>query len=382
MAAPTPRRKQTFLRNACVTVNNYDDADIKKVKNFAVERCSYAVVAKEVGASGTPHLQCYFKLKKRARWNSVRGDMPLGAHLEPARGNPAQNAAYCKKGTQSKEEWDRLKEGGPHYGLLADVWEHGTVPSPGRRSDIHALGQAIIGGASLREVVQEYTACAIKYTGGIRSCMAVVREAENEEKLKSKMEAASLRPWQQEVVTKLQQYIADCEDRKIIWVYDTTAGHGKSFLARYLRARHDCQSVPHGEFKRMAYLLDEDKPAVVIDIPFAVKPSDMPYAFMEKVRDGCVFSSMYTPTLKTRVDPWQVVVFSNSRPDSNLIAEDRFDVITIDEDGELVPGPPALQRQNAMGDIPLPAEDDAWWMQRPLAPAQLSLGEAERKMAH
>lgn len=72
--------------------------------------CKYAIIGKEVGAEGTPHLQAYFSRKSPVKFRSVKNAFPR-AHIEKSRGNHAQNRAYCSKDGQCEEFGDEPKSG-------------------------------------------------------------------------------------------------------------------------------------------------------------------------------------------------------------------------------------------------------------------------------
>lgn len=368
------RRQQSPTKGFVATVNGYDDDMLQELKEFAESKCSYAVIAKEVGANGNEHLQCDFQLKAKTRWPRIRSYLPAGTHIERRRGTARQSIAYCKKGEQPHDEWVRAKEAGPNYGKNADVWECGTPPKPGKRTDLAKLGVALIGGADMSEVVHDYTASAIKYTGGIRAVMAVLQEERAAAAMAARMSCVSLRGWQKAFEAKLKRYLQDKEDRKVLWVYDQTGGHGKSWMARYLAATCCGQQIPHGKFADMAFLLKEKHDVVIIDVPFKVLPADMPYEFMEKVRDGSVFSPKYTPVLKQKVDPWQVVVLSNSLPADNVMAKDRFDIMVIDKDGNVVVPVVVGDDSDSELDLTIPVHPESDDEYAPYVPSQLSVG--------
>jgi hypothetical protein len=84
------------------------------------------VYGKEVGASGTPHLQGYIYLATPRVFNTVKQLLPDGAHIEKAKGSVSQNIEYCtkdgdyneigerplsakRKGELEKDRWKRIK---------------------------------------------------------------------------------------------------------------------------------------------------------------------------------------------------------------------------------------------------------------------------------
>ena len=79
----------------CMTLNNYTSKDLNmivlKVRSF----CRYAIIAKEVGESGTPHLQGYIEFKTRRRPKGVFSMERI--HWEKAKGSKECNINYCSK---------------------------------------------------------------------------------------------------------------------------------------------------------------------------------------------------------------------------------------------------------------------------------------------
>lgn len=110
--------------NFCFTYNNYDDEGIHRIKSV---KSKYIVFGKEIGESGTPHLQGFVSFKDARSEKSVRKDFP-GCHITVANGTPGTNRDYCCKGSQPKAEWDDKGKLGPNYGKDADIYEEGTVP--------------------------------------------------------------------------------------------------------------------------------------------------------------------------------------------------------------------------------------------------------------
>ena len=93
---PHLQRKEATMAQStrwCFTLNNYTDEEWAKVQGLQV---AYLCVGKEVGESGTPHLQGFVIFPKRKRLNAVR-EVFSRAHWEVARGSSQQASEYCKK---------------------------------------------------------------------------------------------------------------------------------------------------------------------------------------------------------------------------------------------------------------------------------------------
>lgn len=80
--------------NYCFTTNNYTEQLFNEIK--AVE-CKYMCVGKEVGESGTPHLQGVICFKTVKSLKQVSELIPH-SHIEAIKGSVAQNIVYCSKG--------------------------------------------------------------------------------------------------------------------------------------------------------------------------------------------------------------------------------------------------------------------------------------------
>lgn len=80
-------------RNFCFTINNYTEQD---VQNILGTECKYVCFGKEVGESGTPHLQGYICFQNARHFNALK-KVHATAHWEVAKGLPSQAKAYCQK---------------------------------------------------------------------------------------------------------------------------------------------------------------------------------------------------------------------------------------------------------------------------------------------
>lgn len=80
-------------RNYCFTLNNYTPEEEAAVSAW---ECKYLVFGKEVGESGTPHLQGYVCFENQKTVSAMK-KYSKRAHWETARGTPQQAIEYCKK---------------------------------------------------------------------------------------------------------------------------------------------------------------------------------------------------------------------------------------------------------------------------------------------
>lgn len=132
-------------RNYCFTINNYTEDEMRALANID---CKYVVYGKEIGESGTPHLQGFISffnartingIKAKRKGNEISRFALFRASLEETRGTIKDAINYCKKGEQPKDEWKEFKEKGANWGKNADVYERGTPPSQGKREDLEKV---------------------------------------------------------------------------------------------------------------------------------------------------------------------------------------------------------------------------------------------------
>jgi len=118
------------VRTWCFTLNNYTPEELaviyETVDNSDVFK--YAIIGKETGESGTPHLQGYLVYKNPVRFNTVRQAVSMRSHIEPAKGTAVQNVAYCSK-EDAFREWGTRPISNKDKGRLekerySQAWDH------------------------------------------------------------------------------------------------------------------------------------------------------------------------------------------------------------------------------------------------------------------
>lgn len=81
-------------KNWCFTMNNYSENDICEIVPLCQTLAKKYIFAKEIGESGTPHLQGVIEFKKKIRPLKV---FPKGIHWEKRRGTWEDASKYCMK---------------------------------------------------------------------------------------------------------------------------------------------------------------------------------------------------------------------------------------------------------------------------------------------
>lgn len=93
-----PQIERKF-RHCCFTLNNYvEEEDVPRISDWFEEEAKYWIIGREVGDSGTPHLQGYASFRGRHSFSYVRSKLGSRCHIESARGTARQNREYCSKG--------------------------------------------------------------------------------------------------------------------------------------------------------------------------------------------------------------------------------------------------------------------------------------------
>lgn len=144
-------------RRWCFTLNNYTTDEYTSITERFTESVEksirYAIVAKEEGAEGTPHLQGYFTGTKMFSFNQAKELVSDRAHLEAAKGNEHQNFVYCSKD--------------------GNYVEYGTKSKQGKRTDLDDIAEMCENGATLLDVAQYSPATYIRNYRGIQHYKAL-----------------------------------------------------------------------------------------------------------------------------------------------------------------------------------------------------------------
>lgn len=289
----------------CFTLNNPTNEDSTAL--LESDAFEYIIIGREVGESGTPHLQGFLILQTKLRLRQLKLLGGLGrAHLEVSRGTPEQAALYCKKD--------------------GDFDERGTLPisQQGKRNEFERLREWIKEqdpAPTIRDVGENFPGLLGRYPKAVRQFIDLFG-------LKPTLVDGPLRPWQQQLVDIVN---GPPDDRRIIFVVDPGGKKGKSWLTRYwFTKRDDLQRLSIGKRDDLAYAIDVTKKLFVFDIPRG-QLEYLQFNILEQLKDQMLFSPKYESISKIIPHKVHVVVFTNEDPDRTKMTPDRYRVMNINQ---------------------------------------------------
>lgn len=152
-------------RNWIATLNNYTETELAKVITFADENCAYAVVGKEIGKTGTPHLQCYFQMKTSYLGQTLKNKTSTRMWVGIAN-SPKKSREYCMKDGDFSE-----------FGTFSDkvAAKKAGQQNGGKATQAMWIGlkDDIIGGFKEKEVMIKHPNLYFRYQAGIKAGIAV-----------------------------------------------------------------------------------------------------------------------------------------------------------------------------------------------------------------
>ncbi len=135
----------------CLTLNNYTEQQRNKLIGLVEEQqLQYLILGKEIGESGTPHLQGYLELPRKKTLAGVKALLGINQiHLEKRAGTQTQAIDYCKKD--------------------GDYYENGERMQQGSRSDLTSLKTRLDNGESIQDLARddETFSLIIRYRKGL-----------------------------------------------------------------------------------------------------------------------------------------------------------------------------------------------------------------------
>lgn len=132
------------------TLNNYTEEEKNFIDNLVNSETNLAYISygKEMGDSGTPHLQGMLELHSRKRLSYVR-DLIGRAHFEIRKGTFDECRDYCAKDGDFVEFGEQVSKG------------------KGARSDLETLKNDLLAGATIKTVSENYFGNFLRYRRSI-----------------------------------------------------------------------------------------------------------------------------------------------------------------------------------------------------------------------
>ena len=150
------------------TLNNYDDVEYEALCAWASEKPAYAIIAKEVGKTGTPHLQCYFQLKASYQGHSLRNTTKVLRMKLFLANHPTKAQEYCMK-DGDYIEFGTFKSG-------AGKAQMGKAGGDATKSLWQSLNRQINAGATELEIKDNFPSVYFKHHGGIAKGIAIANK--------------------------------------------------------------------------------------------------------------------------------------------------------------------------------------------------------------
>lgn len=292
-------------RHWCFTLNNYSETDIEKL-SVLPPGSRHLIYGKEVGESGTPHLQGFITFTSPRRVASLHEYFENKAHISVAR-DPLAAYEYCKK------------EG--------DFFELGESPvarrkRQGQRTDLHCIVDAIDSGETdAKKLRRSFPEVCAKYPNFVKQCI-------RDNLPPPILEMFPLRPWQQHLCDILKQAP---DDRRIIFVVDPDGNQGKSWFCRYFEQAYGntILSCPGKKADMIYAFINQLRPqsrVLFIDAPRSKQGEFIQYDYLEEIKNGFVCNTKYESE-NVYFQKLHVVVMMNELPDESKLSSDRFFLI-------------------------------------------------------
>lgn len=289
------------------TLNNYTEDDVLKLGRLGGDLDSagitYLCYGREVGESGTPHLQGFIIFNARQHLGRLRSVISERGHYEISRGTPHQASDYCKKGGDYSEFGNLPTRGRPKTGITEFCdWLRALTVFP-----------------SERDIANAFPNLWIRYQSKLVDLAVHIVP-------KIVLEDGELREWQSDLESALS---LEPDDRSILFYVDSEGGTGKSWFCRYMLSKHDSvQVLSSGKRDDLAFCVDITKSVFLFNVPRGGMEY-LQYTILEQLKDRVVFSPKYWSQTKILLKKSHVVVFCNEEPDLNKMSADRYKVINI-----------------------------------------------------
>jgi len=286
----------------CFTLNNPSAEDEARFAEYgdSLQRYGlrYLIYGREVGDSGTRHLQGFFIANSRLRLRSVRHLFGERGHYECARATSDRAADYCRKD--------------------GDFSEFGSIPSRVRNApSVTDFCDWVKENRDVneRDIAVKFPNLWLRYGDRLLKLTEHLLEP-------PVLEENPLNEWQTWLHEKL---IREADDRTIDFYIDTEGGKGKSYFCRWMLSKYPerVQVLSGGKRDDLAHAVDISKSIFLFNLPRG-GIEYLQYTILEQLKDRVVFSPKFHSTTKVLKYLSHVVVFCNEEPDMTKMTADRY----------------------------------------------------------
>jgi len=307
-----PKKHIVRSNRICFTLNNYTEEEvcqIQEVLNNYLKHIEYAIIGKEVGTTGTPHLQGFIHfhhsfMKARdgtlTKWRSLIPALAR-AHMESAFGTDEQSRTYCAKENVFLE-----------------------VGKPGTNASVY---QRLLEATNLEECISLCPETTLRCYNQLKQIVQ-----HNKRSHQHPPAVTSLRPWQKEVYEKLMKQT----DRRILFVQDKRGNSGKSHLAKYIRNTHGSEVFycRGGKGHDIIHAFSKgDYKVAIFDYARNKQPQYFAWDIFEELKDGCVSSGKYDSDMFWLGYSVKIIVLTNHdvHDYKHLLTYDRWQIVDLDD---------------------------------------------------
>lgn len=323
-----------------MTLNNYTDEELEHLRNaISDQRLAYITWIKEVGESGTPHLQIYARGSRNLTmgvWKQILGDRVANIVKTD---EPESARKYCQGW-----KWNVLKavyEQKPGSDL-SSVEEYGKHNSQGKRTDIEKCRDFIMQNGLKAAVKTSHVSAVAKYHGFFevldrQFTREAIYDGAKEQHMKF-LETYEHQPWTKKLMSIVEEHDKETIDaRTIYWFYDHVGESGKTAMGKYLKFEKNAFYCTGGKASDIFFAY-ECQDMVVFNLPASKNKENWNYLYevIETLKDGICFSGKYKAECKVFKPP-TIIVFANESPDVNIMKRNRlvsYDIQELNRTGE------------------------------------------------
>lgn len=302
----------------------YEDENVTYLRQIEESKCDYLVVGFEIcPETQKPHLQGYIEFKSPITMMNAKSRLDPNmkkkskVHIESAWEDREKNIRYCKKdeskNPEAEEKWFEVIH---------------KEKKQGERTDWHKMHDFIKDEPDFKKFAEEFPETAIKYHAGVDRLIRATIQTQQLEDFKEQFNDVQLQEWQAQLTNSL---LREPDDRTIRWVYDIKGGKGKTWLSKYLVAKHGAARFENGAGKDIAHAY-EGEPIVIFDFSRCTEER-VNYGIIEAIKNGIMFAPKYNSCCKYFKSP-HVVCFANWEPNRGAMSQDRWYITNLDKPEE------------------------------------------------